>query len=210
MDKTIVRFISFFAFLFCSTSVFAGSMEVKIDGISDKSALYIDFIDGDGPSNSIAISSLVTDGLLTLKELTGSSVSVFDGYELSDDQFLNGVAFSLTGATSISFLVKFSNNAPDISGFMDSLSVYLYADSLFNPSIVTDDPLGANSLFNWFATGVSNGDLNVFKPLSPAEQLSWSVNFIDPQVSVHEPGTLILLLLALGSLFFIRNNNQEI
>lgn len=209
MNRIIVRSFSFLAFLFCSTSVFAGLMQVKIDGISLDTELYIDFIDGDGPSNAINISSLESDGSITLTELTGSAVSTPDGYDISDDQFLNGVAFSLTNATSVHFLVSFSNHSPSITGFSDALSVFLYADQFFNPSVITDDPLGSNSLLNWLATGVDNGELQVFNPLSTTS-LSWSVIFIDTDVSVNEPNALILFMLALCPLFFFRKKSQEI
>lgn len=209
MDKPIVKFFSFLILLFTTSTALAGSMQVSISGLSSDAQLYIDFIDGDGPSNSITLSSFASDGLITLKELTGSAAATATGYELPDNNFLNGVALSLANVTSLDFLISFSNNAPRIDGFLDSIGVYLYADDYFNPVVPTDDPLGANALFSWFATGEGNGDLQIFASLS-ALPLTWEASFVDPQVPVSEPGGLLLLLLSISSLFLFRMKNREV
>jgi hypothetical protein len=209
MDKPIFKFFSLLIFIFTTSTALAGSMQVSISGFSADAQLYIDFIDGDGPSNSIALSSFSSDGVITLKELTGSAASTATGYEMADTSFLNSVALSLANVTSLNFLISFSNNAPSIDGFLDSIGVYLYGDEYFNPVVPTDDPLGANALFSWFATGEGNGGLQTFSSLS-SSPLTWNVSFVDPQVPVSEPGMLFLLLIAMYSLFLLRMKNQEV
>ena len=197
MDKLLYKFFSLLIFLLSTSTALAGTMQVNISGISSDAQLYLDFIDGGQPANSLTLSSFSSDGAMTLKELNGSATATANGYEISDNSFLNGVALSLKNVTSLSFLISFTNNGPAIDNFLDSIGVYLYGDEYFNPLVPTDDPLGTNALFSWFAT------------LS-ASSLTWDVHFVDPHVPVSEPGTLLLMLLAMVSLHLLRMKNQEV
>lgn len=209
MDKLLYKFFSLLIFLLSTSTALAGTMQVNISGISSDAQLYLDFIDGGQPANSLILSSFSSDGAMTLKELNGSATATANGYEISDNSFLNGVALSLKNVTSLSFLISFTNNGPAIDNFLDSIGVYLYGDEYFNPLVPTDDPLGTNALFSWFATGSGNGDLQTFASLS-ASSLTWDVHFVDPHVPVSEPGTLLLMLLAMVSLHLLRMKNQEV
>jgi hypothetical protein len=209
MDKLLYKFFSLLIFLLSTSTALAGTMQVSISGISSDAQLYLDFIDGGQPSNSLKVSSFTSDGSLTLKELTGSATTTAGGYAINDNSFLNGVALSLENVTSLKFLISFTNNAPSVDSFLDSIGLYLYGDDYFNPLVPTDDPLGANALFSWFATGVGNGELQTFASLA-ASSLTWDVQFVDPQVPVSEPGTLLLMLLAIASLHLLRMKNQEV
>ena len=109
MDKLLYKFFSLLIFLLSTSTALAGTMQVSISGISSDAQLYLDFIDGGQPANSLTLSSFSSDGAMTLKELNGSATATANGYEISDNSFLNGVALSLKNVTSLSFLISFTN-----------------------------------------------------------------------------------------------------
>ena len=100
-------------------------MRVDVNGIPPIADFYVDFIDGDGPSNFFTMHSFSTDGILTLKEITGTATPYQNGYLISDEEFFSGMAFSLAQATSLSFLISFSNHPPANDSFMDSVNAFV-------------------------------------------------------------------------------------
>ncbi len=164
----------------------------------------IDFIDGDGPSNSVSVRDINTNGTAGPVTLVGGASVSAGGYLLEDTVFYTSLLLEYSGGTQLSLQFNPTNNAPAPGMFADMLAIYVLDGSSGLPSIYTDEPLGTNALMSWTASGLNSGDLLVYGPSSPAP-VTWSGTYIEDQNLISEPSALPLLaigliVLATGSL----------
>lgn len=175
-----------------------------LDSLGPTVFLGIDLIDGDGPSNSVMVSHIVTDGVGGAVGFSGGAVATPGGFLLEDSVFYSNLLLEYSGATQLSLRLDTSHVAPAPGMFADMLAVYLLDASSGLPSILTDEPLGSHALISWSASGFDQGELSVFGPLDPV-QVSWAASFLDPPANpVPEPDAMPLLALGIAGLLFTR------
>ena len=167
--------------------------------------LGIDFVDGDGISNSVKVGNIKTDGVSSNIDLIGGASAVAGGFLLDDAYLYNSVSIEYLGADKLGFQLDLTNHAPAPGMFADTLTVYLLDAVTSLPLIFTDESLGLNALFSWTATGSGQGDLAVYNPLDPLP-VSWMAEFVSFGGSVPEPEGIwivvqgILMLLAASNI----------
>lgn len=184
-----------------SGSATAGVLRFDLSGLNTlgtSTVFAVDFIDGDGPSNSVVIGPLLADGTSGPASLTGGAALIPDGFVLDDSSFFNSISWTLLGSSTLSLRLGTTNQAPFGGGFADMLAVYLLDPLTGLASVLTDEPLGSQALWSWAATGADLGDLRVYAPLA-GTGLSWQVTFVD-EGTVPEPGTRALITLGLAGL----------
>jgi hypothetical protein len=193
------------ALVICSLCARATTFNVVIDstGFSASSAtLAFDFIDGGPPSNTVTLSALTSDGTQGATSTTGS-VSGTGPWTFSDASFFNEllVSFGPLG-TSLSFSFSTTDNPPDLGSFPDAFSFFVLDSSATFPLITTNAPGGSDALFEFDITGLGTAGLNVYTP----DQSGFSIQVSTP--GVPEPGSLALLAVGFGALFFRKQFKQ--
>ena len=167
------------------------------------SLLSLDFIDGDGPSNSVYVSHINSDGIAGPVTLLGGAAASGGGYLLEDSVFYSNLQLEYSGATQISLRLETTNNAPALGMFEDRLAIYLLDVSNGLPSVFTDEPLGTNALMSWTASGFGQGNLLVYGLLDPVS-VAWTATFLNDPNSVPEPGALPLLAIGIAGLLLTK------
>jgi hypothetical protein len=172
--------------------------------------LAIDFIDGDGPSNSVGISQITTDGTSILESSIGGVTIASGGYQLYDSSFYNSVSVKFSGASYLSFLLNPTNQPPLSNGFEDMLGLYLLDSTTGIPVFFTDEPLGTQALISWAASGNGNGDLLIYNTIDPSN-ISWKATFLNQQPNpIPEPATMSLFAIGVvGLIISIRREEEK-
>lgn len=188
------------ALFICSLYVRATTFNVSIGsaGFAGASAtLAFDFVDGGPPSNTVILSALTSDGTQGASSTTGG-VSGTGPWTITDTSFFNEllVSFAPLG-TSTSFSFTTTDNPPDPGSFPDSFSFFLLDSSAIFPLITTNAPGGSDALFEVDMTGLGAAGLSVYTP----DQSGFSIQVSTPGV-MPEPGSLALLIVGFGALFF--------
>ncbi|HEX3680982.1 MAG TPA: NF038129 family PEP-CTERM protein [Bryobacteraceae bacterium] len=189
--------VTLLVFLGSMTLAAAETFNVTVDTTPVNLAsgfLAFDFIGGSPVAgNVVDISNFSSDATLGSATLTGAaSGSLINGTgKLDDSQFFNELLQGVTFRKTVSFALSFTTNVAP-GGTPDDFAFYLL-DATQNP-YATTDPSGADSLF---AITVSASIL------SPSVYTSdFATVSITPTstTTTPEPGTLWLLLPALGAL----------
>jgi hypothetical protein len=180
-----------------------------LDSIGPNVRLGFDFIDGDGPSNTVRVGNINTDGTAGPVTLIGGASASAGGYLLEDSVFYTSLLLEYSGATQLSLRFETTNNAPAPGMFADMLAIYVLDVSSGLPSIFTDEPLGTNALMSWTASGIDNGDVLVYGPLSPVPVTWTSMYLNDPNNPVPEPSALPLLAIGLVGLLVTKSLRKE-
>lgn len=179
-----------------------------LDSLGPDVLFAIDFIDGDGPSNTVNVSNINTDGTAGPVTLFGGASGTVGGYLLEDTVFYTSLLLEYSNATQLSLRFDMTNNAPMPGVFADMLSLYVLDVSSGLPAIFTDEPLGANALMSWTASGLNRGDLLVYGPLSPI-QVTWSSTYHNDSNPIPEPSALPLLAIGLIGLLATKSLRKE-
>jgi hypothetical protein len=148
--------------------------------------LAFDFIDGDGPSNSVAISGFSSDGTLGAATTTGGVSGTLPGLvTLTDDEFFNELMTGIVLGSTLSFTFDTTANAGVPP---DQLSIFLLNAAGSAPLFATLDPTGADALLAF--------DIDAAGTLSLFHAVDGSVLVTEgtpPPAAVPEPTTLLLL-----------------
>jgi hypothetical protein len=159
--------------------------------------LVFDFIDGGPPNNSVILSAIVSDGTQgatsTAGDVTGSGPWLFTD---AGGSFFNElqIPFNPMGS-SLTYSFTTSDNPPDPSSFADSFSFFILDTDLVTPLITTNDPTGANAIFQ-LSFGLGEQGLLVYT----ADQADFSIAVVPQPSAVPEPGTLALLVVGIMAL----------
>lgn len=148
--------------------------------------LAFDFIDADGPSNSLTISGFTTDGTLGAASSTGGVSGALPGtVTLTDTDFFNELLTSIVLGTTLSFTFDTTMNggAPP-----DQFSVFLLDSAAAFPLFSTTDPTGADALLAFDIDAV--GTLSLFSATGGEVVVTQGA----PPTSVPEPTTLSLVV----------------
>jgi len=186
--------LALFAAEACSTTI---NVSVSSPGFAAASAtLAFDFIDGGPPDNTVTLSALTSNGTQGSTSTSGS-VSGTGPWVFSDATPFNEllVSFNPLG-TTLTFSFTTSDNPPAANppSFPDSFSFFLLDAAGVSPLITTDAPGGSNALFQFDITGFGAEGLTVYTPV----ESGFSV-LADTGTTVPEPGSLALLVAALGA-----------
>ncbi len=180
----------------CGASTLADSV-VSIDtgSLSGTSGdLAFDFISGGSSLNSVTISGFSSDGTPGAVTPSGSVTGTLPGaVTLTTADFFNEYLTGFTFATTISFTVSQTENAPAAGGVPDEFSFYLLDSTGSNSLITTSDPTGADAVF---ALG-SDQSQAVYR--SP--EVTTTVQTV---ATVPEPGTFGIWVFTLCGLILLR------
>ncbi len=189
----LLTFLTTWGNSFAATYTF--SLTADSLGSPTAGVVAIDFIDGDGLSNSFA----------TIDNLS-SPASIYDGsfvesspgtYSVDDTLFFSSLYIDLADVyAGFSFDVDVTLADPGLVGFPDSL-VFSLLDEYYVPLFSTSDPTGADALAVMSFSGAETYLTGGFT-VSIAENQS---------TPVPESGTIILFGLGLGCLVFFRRKN---
>jgi len=167
--------------------------------------LVFDFIDGGPPDNSVILSAIVSDGTegatSSTGDVTGTGPWLFTD---AGGSFFNElqIPFNPMGS-SLTYSFATSDNPPDPSSFADSFSFFILDTDLVTSLITTNDPTGANSIFQ-LSFGQGDQGLLVFA----ADQAGFSIAVVPQPSAVPEPGTLALLVLGVMALSARRHSKR--
>lgn len=203
--NSILRTLFLAATLAASTGqVNASIIQFDIAGLDalGSNVLGLDFIDGDGSSNSVYVSHINTDGIAGPVTLFGGASASVGGYLLEDLFFYNSLLLEYSGASQISLRLKATNNAPATGMFEDMLAIYLLDGSGLS-SVFTDEPLGTNALMSWTASGLGQGTLLIYGPSDPVP-VTWTATFLNDPNPVPEPGIPSLLAIGIAGLLLTK------
>src|SRR5262249_32147641 len=152
--------------------------------------LAFDFIDGGTPSNSLTLTPLTSDGTQDSTSMTGD-VTGTGPWILNDSSLFNELLVSFNSmGSSLSFSFTTTDSPRDPASFPDAFSFFIVNTDL-SPLITTNDPTGANALFQ-YSLGEGAIGLIIFVP----DQAGVSV-LVTPTLSAPEPGSLTLAAMAL-------------
>lgn len=183
MKKFLGQIAIFISGLFFPEIVLADARMIMVDTSSlagTPASLAFDFIDGGLPSNTVSLSNFTTDAVIDNFSQAGSvSGTLPTSLVFTDDAFFSEHLQNITLGANIVFTLTDSGNAAVGSSFPDALSLALL-DSAGNSLVTTNDPTGANTLFN-LSIGQSNG-LSIYT----GSGFSVTVN------AVPEPGAVVL------------------
>lgn len=196
------------AFLLVSVPLARGTtIDVTIDSSflnGVPAVLAFDFIDGGQPDNTVALSSLTSDGTpgatSTTGNVTGSGPWAFSdaGGSLFNELL---VAFNPMG-TSLSFSFTTTDNTPSPGSLPDAFSMFVLDSAAISTVIATNDPTGADALF-LFSIGQGAGGISVYAPT----QIGFSVSAAPPRTA-PEPPLAALLLGAAAAWFGYRRGKR--
>jgi len=165
--------------------------------------LAFDFFDGGPPSNTVVLSTLVSNGTQgttsTVGDVTGSNPWTFS--DLGNTSFFNELLVDFTPmGTSLSFSFTVTDNPADPSdpfSSPDSFQFTILDSTSLMPLIASDEPLGTDALF-LISLGQGDQGLNVYNPILGPDQI-FSIE-VTP-ASAPEPATLALLVVGFGAMF---------
>lgn len=197
------------AITFVSPSTFASTYQVTLDtsGLSGIEAqLAFDFIDGGPLSNTINLSSFITDGMLGAEIISGGVSGKLPGVIFfNDTDFFNEYLTGITLGNSITFQFDSTNNPPDTLSVPDSFSLFLL-DPLSGLSMVnTTDPTGADTLFRFDISGSAYDSPLVFDV--PSGEMNVSVQ--PASHAIPSPSALWLIASGLGMAAFVRSKRVK-
>lgn len=177
----------------------AGLLKVQLGGLTalgPKVVVALDFVDGDGESNTLQLSAPGGDGTAVLVAASGDvSGTLASGLRFADSAFFNEALVRLEGADTFSFLLQASATAPAAGGFADAFSLFLLDPLTLLPVVDTTDPLGAGALFRLDLDGSAEGALQVFQAVPPSAA-GWDVTVLST-AGVPEPATHVLVVTVL-------------
>jgi hypothetical protein len=145
--RAICRMLLGLALLCVSIPAYAVPITISVDttALAGTSAqLAFDFIDGDGPSNSVTVTGFSTDGVLGAASATGGVSGTLPGVvTLTDTDFFNELLTGLVLGTTLSFTFDTTANA---GSSPDQFSVFLLDAGGSASLFPTIDPTGADAL----------------------------------------------------------------
>ena len=179
-------------------------IKLSFDGLSALGTdiqLAIDLVDGDGPSNTLKVFEITSDGTVTGESLTGDATATSAGFDLQDTTFFSSLTLEFANATFLNLTLAATNNPPIPGAFADSVGIFLLDPATGLPAFFTNEPLGTNAILSWTASG--DGNLAVYDALDVA-QVKWKAVVIDNSVPpVPEPGTIILCTIGMLSAIWV-------
>ena len=202
------------AFRFCAAligvmflgigSAQAAPIHVTLSGLGFSAGrIAFDFIDGGAPNNSVSITESSLVGGLTDFRTGGVEGALDSTLILRDSAFFTEFS-TLYFTDVITFTFETSNLGPSNGALPDSFAIFLLTPDLPLTSLIrTTDPTGADALLQFSIDGTADGQLNVYRDLSP--------NRVQIQVDigvVPEPDPFVLL--ALGALIGLSFNRQKV
>ena len=181
----------------------AAPVHVALTGLGFSAGrIAFDFIDGGAPNNSVSITKSSLVGSLADFRSGGVEGSLDSTLILRDSAFFTEYS-TLYFADVITFTFETSNLGPSSGALPDSFSVFLLTPDLPLTSLIrTTDPTGADALLQFSIDGTADGQLNVYRDLSPG--------LVQVQVvvgAVPEPSPFMLL--TLGALAGLSFNRQK-
>jgi hypothetical protein len=163
--------------------------------------LVFDFTANTPFHNDVDILNFATNGVLGLPQTQGGLVTgdLILGLNpaphttIESGSFFNELAIQFTSfGQTIDFGLMVGNNAPPAGAAPDEFALFLLnagGNSLFP----TADPLGADALLTFDATGGTTGTLSVFSPVTFTPPASINVTVPGAVVGVPESSTVALL-----------------
>ena len=163
--------------------------------------LAVDFIDGDGASNTVTLSGFSTDGTLgpatTIGDVSGSLPGTVT---FTDASFFNELLQDILLGDSIAFILTLTQNFTGPTP--DALSLFLFDPTTGLPLFTTTDPTGANALFAVDIDGTGFGNPQTFASTGQPDATLTA--------TVPAPTTLVLLGTGLAVLGIRRRLNWKL